>query len=225
MNNCLKKIIEQFKCKGKESVLILLLFFGVFVACQGVLEEGNPFAPSDSTLRISPSIVTVTTGADLNFVGINGSRPYSWTSSKINIGTIVANTGVFTAGTIPGSITITVIDAVGNTAISTVTVAAGVALTFDVAGATQGVIATADVITITANGSGVGFTTTIVNDDDTPAYELKPTIVSTGADITITSPGVLPTAAEGDQTYTITVTDANNGNAGTVSYILQAAAA
>ena len=50
-------------------------------------------------------------------------------------------------------------------------------------------------------------------------------MVATGTDLTITSPATLPTAVQGDQTFTITVTDASNTNTGTLTYLLQAAAA
>ena len=194
------------------------------MACQGVLEEGNPFGPSTSSLRIVPSVATVTIGAELTLNTLGGTSPFSWTSSNLNIGTIVVNTGVFTAGALAGSVTITAIDAIGNTATAAITVP-GLALTFDVAGVTQAAAGGASVITVTANGSGVGFTSTIANNNAVSGYTDLPTIVATGTDLTITSPATLPTAAQGDQTFTITVTDASNTNTGTLTYLLLKAAA
>jgi len=194
------------------------------VACQGVLEEGNPFGPSTSSLRIVPSVATVTIGAELTLNTLGGTSPFSWTSSNLNIGTIVVNTGVFTAGALAGSVTITAIDAIGNTATAAITVP-GLALTFDVAGVTQAAAGGASLITVTANGSGVGFTSAIANNNAVSGYTDLPTIIATGTTLTITSPATLPTAAQGDQTFTITVTDASNTNTGTLTYLLLKAAA
>ena len=224
MFNYLKNSRERITKRGKEGILLLILCFGVFVACQGVLEEGNPFGPSTSSLRIVPSVATVTIGAELTLNTLGGTSPFSWTSSNLNIGTIVVNTGVFTAGALAGSVTITAIDAIGNTATAAITVP-GLALTFDVAGVTQAAAGGASVITVTANGSGVGFTSAIANNNAVSGYTDLPTIVATGTDLTITSPATLPTAAQGDQTFTITVTDASNTNTGTLTYLLLKAAA
>ena len=224
MFNFLKNSRERIKKRGKEGILLLILCFGIFVACQGVLEEGNPFGPSTSSLRIVPSIATVTIGAELTLNTLGGTSPFSWTSSNLNIGTIVVNTGVFTAGALAGSVTITAIDAIGNTATAAITVP-GLALTFDVAGVTQAAAGGASLITVTANGSGVGFTSAIANNNAVSGYTDLPTIVATGTDLTITSPATLPTAAQGDQTFTITVTDASNTNTGTLTYLLLKAAA
>ena len=224
MFNYLKNSRERIKNRGKEGILLLILCFGVFVACQGVLEEGNPFGPSTSSLRIVPSIATVTIGAELTLNTLGGTSPFSWTSSNLNIGTIVVNTGVFTAGALAGSVTITAIDAIGNTATAAITVP-GLALTFDVAGVTQAAAGGASLITVTANGSGVGFTSAIANNNAVSGYTDLPTIIATGTTLTITSPATLPTAAQGDQTFTITVTDASNTNTGTLTYVLLKAAA
>jgi hypothetical protein len=224
MFNYLKNSRERIKKRGKEGFLLLILCFGVFVACQGVLEEGNPFGPSTSSLRIVPSVATVTIGAELTLSTLGGTSPFSWTSSNLNIGTIVVNTGVFTAGALAGSVTITAIDAIGNTATAAITVP-GLALTFDVAGVTQAAAGGASLITVTANGSGVGFTSAIANNNAVSGYTDLPTIIATGTTLTITSPATLPTAAQGDQTFTITVTDASNTNTGTLTYLLLKAAA
>ena len=224
MFNFLKNSRERIKKRGKEGILLLILCFGIFVACQGVLEEGNPFGPSTSSLRIVPSVATVTIGAELTLNTLGGTSPFSWTSSNLNIGTIVVNTGVFTAGALAGSVTITAIDAIGNTATAAITVP-GLALTFDVAGVTQAAAGGASLITVTANGSGVGFTSAIANNNAVSGYTDLPTIIATGTTLTITSPATLPTAAQGDQTFTITVTDASNTNTGTLTYVLLKAAA
>ena len=214
MSYSLKYFIKQFKNKGKEGVLFVLLSVGVFVACQGALEDGTPFGPATSA--------NVTTGTDLTFTPIGGTAPYSWTSSNTSIGTIVVNTGVFTAGTTQGTTTITAVDAVGNSATSSITVP-GLSLVFNPTGATQIAAGADDVITVDANSSGAGFTASIANNNSGSAYTLSPTFSSTtGTTFTITSPATLPTLAEGNQTFTITVTDTGNSNTGTLTYVVQA---
>ncbi len=217
MNNLIKISSERFKNKRKEGVLFLLLFFGLIVACQGVLEDANPFSPSTTAIRVIPNTVSVAQGGELTFTTLGASAPFSWTSSDLIVGTIIFDTGVFTAGTTGGTTTVTVVDAVGDTATSTVTVEG---LVFDINGVTQSVATTADVITVTANSSGVVFAITIANNDAATAYLLSPTTAVTGSAITITSPATLPTLAQGNQTFTITVTDPGNGNTGTITYIV-----
>lgn len=132
------------------------------------------------------------------------------------------NTGVFTAGATQGTTTVTSVDAVGNTATASVTIP-GLSLVFDVTGATQIATGGTDVITVLTNGSGAGFTTSIVNSNTGSTFLLFPTVVSTGTTLTITSPGTLPTLAQGNQTFTVTVTDTGNTNTGTLTYVFVAA--
>ena len=124
MLNFIKSSKERFKNKGKEGFLFLLLIVGGFVACEGEQEDRNPFGPSSIvfTLRIIPNATTVLQGANITFTTFVGTAPFTWTSSNILVGTIIAGTGVFTAGAIAGTITITVTDAVGDTATASVTV-------------------------------------------------------------------------------------------------------
>jgi hypothetical protein len=221
MNNFLKNTRERFNNKGKEGLLFILLSFGIFVACEGALEDTNPFSPSTTAIRVVPNTVSLTQGGTITFTTIGATAPFSWTSSNLTVGTIIADTGVFTAGTTSGTSTVTLVDAVGDTATSTVTVS-GLPLTFDVTGATQVAISTADVITVTANGSAAGFTTAIANNNTGSTFTLSPTTVNTATTITITSPATLPTLAQGNQTFTITVTDTGNGNTGTLTYVFVA---
>jgi hypothetical protein len=221
MANSIKKLIKQYNYKRKEGFIFLLLFVGVFVACQGALEDGTPFGPSTSIFKILPSTANVTTGAELTYTPFGGTTPYSWTSSNTAIGNIIVNTGVFTAGTTQGTATITAVDAVGNTATASVTIP-GLSLDFDVTGATQAVAGAEDIITILANGSGAGFTVTFANDNAGSAFLLFPTVESAAPILTFTSPATLPTLAEGNQTFTVTVTDTGNTNTGTLTYVFVA---
>ena len=225
----LKKFIKQFKNKGKEGILLILMSIGIFVACQGALEDGTPFGPSTSVFKILPTTSTVTTGETLTFTPYGGTAPISWTSSNTSIGTIVVNTGLFTASTTQGNTTITAVDALGNVATASVTIP-GLSLVFNVTGATQNEVGADDVITVVNNGSGAGFTASVANNNSGSTFLLVPTVVSAGnigdennqGTITITSPATLPTLAQGDQTFTITITDTGNTNTGTLTYVFQA---
>ena len=220
MLNFIKSSKERFKNKGKEGFLFLLLIVGAFVACEGAQEDRNPFGPTTSTLRIIPNATTVLQGANFTFTTFVGTAPFTWTSSNILVGTIVADTGVFTAGAIGGTITITVVDALGNTDTASVTVPI-LTLGFNVAGVVQVVAEAVDTVTANANQSGGGLAATIANNNTTSAFTAVPTLLTTVNTVVLTAPALpLPTAAQGDQVYTVSVTDSVNGNTGTFIYTL-----
>ena len=220
MLNFIKSSKERFKNKGKEGFLFLLLIVGAFVACEGAQEDRNPFGPTTSTLRIIPNATTVLQTATFTFTTFVGTAPFTWTSSNILVGTIVPATGVFTAGAIAGTITITVVDALGNTDTASVTVPI-LTLGFDVAGVVQAAAAAVDTVTANANQSGGGLAATIANNNTTSAFTAVPTLVTTVNTVVLTAPALpLPTAAQGDQVYTVSVTDSVNGNTGTFIYTL-----
>ena len=220
MLNFIKSSKERFKNKGKEGFLFLLLIVGAFVACEGAQEDRNPFGPTTSTLRIIPNATTVLQGANFTFTTFVGTAPFTWTSSNILVGTIVTDTGVFTAGAIGGTITITVVDALGNTDTASVTVPT-LTLGFDVVGVVQVAAAAADTVTANVNQSGGGLAATVANNNTTSTFTAVPTLVTTVNQVVLTAPILpLPTAAQGDQVYTVSVTDSVNGNTGTFIYTL-----
>ncbi len=221
MLNFFKNSKERFKNKKKEGSLILLLIVGVFVACQGAQEDGNnPFGPSTSTMRVIPSTTTVLQAANFTFTTLGGSAPFTWTSSNIVVGTIIAGTGVFTAGAVAGTVTITVVDAVGDTATATATVPA-LTLGFDVAGISQAVVATASAaVNAIVNQSGAGLTATLANNNTSSTFTALPTFTILLDAIIITSPATLPNGTQGDQVFTVSVTDSGNNNTGTFIYTL-----
>ena len=216
----LKNFEIQLMKKGKEGVLFLILVVGIFVACEGALEGENPFGPTTTVIRILPSSTTVLQGANFTFATLNGSAPVTWTSSNILVGTIVSDTGVFTGGAVAGTVTITITDAVGDTATATVTVPS-LTLGFDVVGLTQAVAGTASpAVNVNANNSGAGVTVTIANNNTSSTFIDAPTIGIVTDAITITSPATLPNGTQGDQIFTVTVKDLFNNNTGTFIYTL-----
>ena len=128
MLNFFKSSKERFKNKGKEGILILLVIVGVFVACQGAQEDGNnPFGPSTSNIRIIPVGTTtnpfqIGKAGGLTFTTLGGTAPVSWSISNTTVGFVVTDTGVFTATAFAGTATITVVDAVGDTATAAIEV-------------------------------------------------------------------------------------------------------
>ena len=64
MTNLLNKLFINFKKIKKEWVLCFLIAIGFIVACEGALEEGNPFGPSNSNILINPSSPKINKGGN-----------------------------------------------------------------------------------------------------------------------------------------------------------------
>ena len=210
MNQFNKNYLKRFKNKGKEGLLFLLLIVGVFVACQGALEEGNPFGPSTSTVRIIPSTVNVAKAGNLTFTTLGGTTPFSWNISTTGIGNIVADTGVFTALAIAGTATVTVTDAVGDTATASVTVLPNNLVI--VPGSSTLSVAGDEVFTATLTGPSGLAQASIANDATSSTFTIPTLAVAAGV-VTVTF--TLPNGTQGDQTLTVTITDSENGDVGT----------
>jgi hypothetical protein len=210
MINFNKNYMQRFKNKGKEGLLFLLLIVGVFVACQGALEEGNPFGPSTSAVRIIPSTTNVAKGANLTFTTLGGTNPFAWNLATTSIGNIIADTGVFTATQTAGTATITVTDAVGDTATASVTVLPD--LLVIVPGSSTQSVAGDEIFTATLTGPSALATATIANDSSTSTFTIPTLAVAAGV-VTVTF--TLPNGTQGDQTLTVTITDSENGDVGT----------
>ena len=222
MINLLNKLfINSGKIK-KEWVLFFLFAIGFIVACEGALEEGNPFGPSNSSIVISPSSAKTNKGGNLTFTAFGGTLPLSWSLSNTQIGAIAAGTGVFTsnqaAPQVAGTATVTVIDAVGDTDTATIEVLPN---PLNIAPGSSIQNGAGNEVFTVAGGSGE-FVATIANNSTTSTFGL-PTLAVNAAEITATFNQ--PTAAEGDQTLTITINDVQNGDVGSVVLTLMAAAA
>ena len=214
MINLLNKLFINCKKLRKEWLLCFLFAIG-FIACEGALEEGNPFGPSNSKIVINPSSPKINKGGNITFAAYGGTLPISWSISNTQIGAIDAGTGVFTANQaapqVAGTATITAIDSVGDTDTATnpLNIAPGSAIAN---GAGNEIF--------TVAGGGVEFVATIANNSTTSTFAL-PAVAIAGADITVTF--LQPTAAEGDQTLTLTIYNVENGDVGSVILTLIAA--
>ncbi|MBT3923168.1 MAG: hypothetical protein HOF21_11400 [Nitrospina sp.] len=205
-----KNYLERLKNKGKEGLLFLFLIVGIFVACQGALEDGNPFGPSTSAVRVIPSTVNVAKGGNLTFTTLGGTTPFAWNIATTGVGNIVADTGVFTATQIAGTATVTVTDAVGDTATASVTVLPNNLVI--VPGSSTQNTAGDEIFTATLTGPSGLATASIANDTTGSTFTLPTLAVAAGV-VTVTF--TLPNGTQGDQTLTVTITDSENGDVGT----------
>jgi len=214
-----KILIASHKIK-KEWVFCFLLAVGFIVACQGALEEGNPFGPSNSKIVIVQSSPQVNKGGTQNFTAIGGTLPLSWSLSATQIGAIAAATGVFTsnqaAPQVAGTATVTVVDAVGDTDTATITVLPN-ALAIAPGSSTQFAAGNEE---FTVTGGSGAVVATIVNNDSVSTFNL-PTLLFPANVVTVAF--TQPTKAQGNQTFTISITDAENGDTGSVVLTLVAA--
>ena len=198
----------------KEWILCFLVAIGLIVACEGALEDGNPFGPSNSGIVINPSTPRINKGGTLNFVAFGGTLPISWSLSNTQIGAIDAGTGVFTsnqaAPQVAGTSTVTVVDAVGDADTATIEVLPN-ALAITPGSSTQHTAGT-QAFAVTGEGANA-LVATIANNDTSSTFTL-PTLETTAAEVTVTF--TIPTTAEGDQTLTISISDTVNGDVGSV---------
>ena len=209
---------ERFKNKGKEGILILLVIVGVFVACQGAQEDGNnPFGPSTSSIRIIPVGTTtnpfqIGKAGGLTFTTLGGTAPVSWSISNTTVGSVVTDTGVFTATAFAGTATITVVDAVGDTATATIEVLPALLV---IAG--PNIIDTQAAFTYTATlTSGSALVTASVASSVTTYIEDTDFTVAVAANVVTLTIADLPELLEGDVTLTLTITDTVGGDVGAV---------
>jgi hypothetical protein len=205
--------IENKKFR-KEWFLCFVVAIGMIVACEGALEDGNPFGPSNSSIVINPSTPQVNKGGTLTFVAFGGTLPLSWSLSNTQIGAINAGTGEFTsnqaAPQVAGTSTVTVVDAVGDSDTATIQVLPN-ALAITPGSSTQN---TAGSQAFTVTGAGTNpLVATIANNNTSSTFAI-PTLVTTAALVTVTF--TIPSTAEGNQTLTISISDTVNGDVGSV---------
>lgn len=208
MKQQLNKFFSKNRKMRKEGFLFFLLAIGLIVACEGALEDGNPFGPSNSSIVINPSSPKVSKGGTLTFAAFGGTLPLSWSLSNVTIGIIDAATGVFTsnqaAPQVAGISTVTVVDAVGDSDTATVQVLPNPLGVSPTAPSQTG--AGTEIFTITG-GSGIGL---IASSSGESTGFVLTSITTAAATVTVDFP-----AATATETITITITDTLTGDAGT----------
>ncbi len=200
--------------KFQRYAVVLALLVWVVAACDNLIDDKNPFSSTPQPLFITPENTAVAPGGTLTFTATNGKTPVSWTVSDTTLANINVSTGAFTAGTLPGAVTITVTDASGETATARVTITTATILVTPSALTLNAIPGTAPDFNVVGN---IG-TTVFTIGGFTGGYTATTIDSNTGV-VTITT---LPTLAQGNQTLTITAADgiATSGTA-TLTLIAQ----
>ena len=124
--NYLSNLITKYYGRIILAICTMFLVIIGLVACQDT--DGGPLGPSSianapSTIKVSPSSVTLTkvTGTQ-TFTAIGGSGTFTWSVDNAALGSIVSDTGVFTAGNGSGNLLVRATDTSGRTATANVNV-------------------------------------------------------------------------------------------------------
>ena len=187
------------------------------MACTSDLDNGGAALVGPSVgFTIIPQNPQVINAATTQFTTVGGVTPYTYSLSATDIGTIVPVTGVFTALAIAGTATVTAVDSTGVLGTTTVTVLP-----------TQLVIAPGSAV-LTAAGaqefaaavlSQSGAIACSISRDDPSGTTTMPAAVAGGVACAVTAAAV-PTS--GTETFTILITDTNNGDHGSAKLTLGA---
>ncbi len=164
---------------------------------------------TDKSLTLTPSALSIGKQGAQDFTLTGGTEPIFFSVDNATLGSFGATTGntaAFTAGISIGTATVTATDADGDTVTGTVTIVSNpvtvtpASVTFTTAGDAQEFTATSPVV-------GVTFSFALSGQSNSYAGTTITTSANTGtATVTGTT---LPTALEGTQTLTLTVTDSN----------------
>ena len=197
--------------------LFCLLSATLILACTGDLEnDGYALVSPSFGITIIPQNPQILKAGTQTFTATGGVTPYTYSLSATDIGNIVPVTGVFTALEIAGTATVTAVDSTGVSGTTTVTVLP-----------TQLVIAPGSVV-ITAPGnqdftativSGSGAIACSISRDDPSGTTTMPAVVANAAVCAVT---VAAIPASGTETFTILITDTQDGDHGSAKLTLGA---
>ncbi len=175
----------------------------------------------NKNLTINPTQGKVGRSGNITFTVTGGTDPISFALTNTALGSFPATTGVFTANSTLGNTTVTATDADGDTITANVEV---VANQITIAPLAAAFTTATQAVTFTPTG-GAGNSYSYALSGFTGTYTVAATdvtVVPAAADninVVITTVG-LPTALEGDQNLTLTVTD-GNGDTGTASIFVK----
>lgn len=202
---------HQVSTIWKKGYLLAALVLLLVTACTELMEDGGPLGPTAFPFRITVSEAKLNQLGTHTFSAVHGTDPVFWSISTTAIGNIVAETGVFTAGAVAGSATITAKDAKGLLATATVTVLPNL-LTVTPGNITRN---TAGVQAfLVAGGVGTNFVWSISKDT---ANSVATAVLA--ASTTTTVNATLTIATSATDTWTITVKD-EAGNVGTATMVM-----
>ena len=196
--------------------LFCLLSATLILACTGDLDnDGYALVSPSFGITIIPQNTQVAKGTAnaVAYAATGGVTPYTYSLDATDIGTITA-AGVFTSLAIAGTATVRAVDSTGVSGTTTVTVSP-----------IQLVIAPGSAV-ITAAGnqeftatiiSGSGEVVCSISRDDPSGTTTMPAVAANAAICTVTAAAV-PTS--GTETFTILITDTNNGDHGSAKLTL-----
>ena len=213
-----KNIKQNFLFINRWKVwLFSLLSATLILACTGDLEnDGYALVSPSFGITIIPQNPQILKAGAQTFTATGGVTPYTYSLSATDIGTIVPATGVFTALAIAGTATVTAVDSTGVSGTTTVTVLP-----------TQLVIAPGSVVITEAGNQEFaatlltqsGLVACSISRDDPSGTTTMPAVVANAAVCAVTVAAV-PTS--GTETFTILITDTNNGDHGSAKLTLGA---
>ena len=218
-----KKIKQKFlSINQSKAWLFCLLSATLILACTGDLDNaGAPLVGPSFGITIIPQNPQVIKLGNQTFTATGGVTPYTYSLSDTSVGTIVPVTGVFTAGAgvanaAAGTATVTAVDKTGVIGTTTVTVLPTILVVAPGSG-----IITADAGTMAYTAtilSGSGLATCTISRDDSSGTMTKPAVAINGAVCTATAGADVAAAvtAGTSETFTITITDTENGDYTTV---------
>ena len=219
-----KKIKQKFLSINQwKAWLFCLLSATLILACTGDLDNaGAPLVGPSFGLTIIPQNPQIEKLENVAFTvagRVNADITYSL--SGTSVGTIVPGTGVFTAGAAfanaaAGTVTLIAVDRTGVMGTTTITVLPEILIVAPGAG-----IITADAGTEVYTATlltGSGLATCTISRDNSSGTMTLPTVAINGAACTATAGGDVAAAvtAGTSETFTITITDTQNGDYGTV---------
>ena len=219
-----KKIKQKFLSINQwKAWLFCLLSATLILACTGDLDNaGAPLVGPSFGLTIIPQNPQIEKLENVAFTvagRVNADITYSL--SGTSVGTIVPATGVFTAGAAfanaaAGTVTLIAVDRTGVMGTTTITVLPEILIVAPGAG-----IITADAGTEVYTATlltGSGLATCTISRDNASGTMTMPTVAANGAACTATAGAdvAAAVAAGTSETFTITITDTQNGDYGTV---------
>ena len=213
-----KNIKQNFLFINRWKVwLFCLLSATLILACTGDLEnDGYALVSPSFGITIIPQNPQILKTGNQTFTAIGGVTPYTYSLSATDIGTIVPATGVFTALAIAGTATVTAVDSTGVSGTTTVTVLP-TQLVIDPGSAVIMAAGNQDFTATITSGSGA--IACSISRDDPSGTTTMPVLVAAAGVCGVTA-AAIPTS--GTETFTILITDTNNGDHGSAKLTLGA---